>query len=126
MSGMLSKGTVNEGEIWLAKYPLEEDSTKCIRRPVIVLYIDGEDVLSVKVTRHSKRSKDPYDTPIIHWLEAGLNSVSTARVSKTIFVNIAQFSRKIGNVYPSDFKTIQDIYVAYAIQRQKQVRYGSP
>ena len=72
------------------------------------------------------RSGDPFDTPIIHWREAGLNYVSTARVSKTMTVDIGQFNHRLGIVHPADLKTIQDILVAYATQPHKPVRYGSP
>lgn len=126
MSGINSVGIVNEGEIWLANFPLEEDPTQYFQRPVIVLNTDGKEVLSIKVTRHSQRSNDPYDTPIIHWREAGLDSVSTARVSKTMLVDMTQFKHKIGDVWPADLKTIQNIYMAYITQKQKSVRYGSP
>jgi len=52
MNGIHTAGIVNEGEIWLANFPLEEDPSKYLSRPVIALNVDGSDILSVKVTRH--------------------------------------------------------------------------
>ncbi|MFZ5634293.1 MAG: type II toxin-antitoxin system PemK/MazF family toxin [Bacillota bacterium] len=124
MNGKRSAGIVTEGEIWLADFPLEEDPDKYISRPVIVLHISGADVLSVKVTKHGPGRGDPFDTPLIHWREAGLNFSSTARISKTMFVDISQFSRRLGTVHPADLKVIQDVYMAYI--EDKNAKYGLP
>lgn len=72
----------NKGEVWFVEFPLEEDETRTINRPVIVLDENTLGVLSVKITKHSPRKEDPYDIPILYWQEANLRLASTARVSK--------------------------------------------
>lgn len=70
-------------------------------------------VLSVKVTKHSVRGNDPYDTPILYWKEANLRLASTARVSKVMILNPDNFIFKIGNLHPDDLKTIEEVYMHY-------------
>lgn len=55
----------NKGEVWFVEFPLEEDNSQTINRPVVVLDENTLGVLSVKITKHSPRKEDPYDTPII-------------------------------------------------------------
>ena len=117
---------MNEGEVWFASFPLEEDQSKFKPRPVVILGIKGEEILSVKITKHDPRPKDPFDVTIIHWREAGLDRASTARVSKTMPLDKEHFAFKIGEMYPFDLKTIQEVHIAYIIQRQRPVRFGSP
>ena len=57
---------MNKGEVWFVEFPLEEDNTQIINRPVIVLDENTLGVLSVKITKHLPRTKDPYDTPILY------------------------------------------------------------
>ena len=56
---------MNKGEVWFVEFPLEEDESKSINRPVIVLDENILGVLSVKITKHKARKEDPYDIPII-------------------------------------------------------------
>lgn len=62
----------NKGEVWFVGYPLEEDPSQILNRPVVVLDEGTLGVLSVKVTKHAVRSNDPYDTPILYWQQANL------------------------------------------------------
>ena len=57
---------MNKGEVWFVEFPLEEDESKSINRPVIVLDENILGVLSVKITKHKARKEDPYDIPIIY------------------------------------------------------------
>ena len=63
---------MRKGEVWFVEFPLEEDASRIINRPVIVLDENVLGVLSVKITKHKVRKEDPYDIPIIYWSEAGL------------------------------------------------------
>lgn len=78
---------MNKGEVWFVEFPLEEEPTRTLNRPVIVLDENILGVLSVKITKHKARKTDPYDTPIVYWEEAKLKLASTARVSKVLFLS---------------------------------------
>ena len=92
------------------EFPLEEDESKSINRPVIVLDENILGVLSVKITKHKARKEASDDTPIIYWEEASLRLASTARVSKVTLLTKDSFIFKIGNLHPDDLKRIEEMY----------------
>ena len=57
---------ISEGDIWLVSFPLEEDPTEFLPRPVIVLNVQLPYILSTKITKHDPRTTDSFDTPILH------------------------------------------------------------
>ncbi len=106
-------GNFYEGEVWFVGFPLEEDGTQIINRPVVVLDEDNLGVLSVKVTKHKVRSNDPYDTPILYWEQANLRLASTARVSKVMNLQPDDFIFKIGDLHPDDLERIEEVYIHF-------------
>lgn len=103
----------NKGEVWFVEFPLEEDNSQTINRPVIVLDENTLGVLSVKITKHVPRSEDIYDTPILYWKEANLRLASTARVSKVLLLSQDSFIFKIGNLHEDDLKRVENMYQNY-------------
>lgn len=102
------------GEVWYANFPLEEDQTKTLPRPVIVLEEDNENsvgVLSIKVTKHKPR--DEWDREIFYWQEAKLKMKSTARISKAFFLKLEDFDRKLGELHKDDLKDIDNLFNEY-------------
>lgn len=100
----------NKGEVWFVEFPLEENDERTINRPVIVLDENVLGVLSVKITKHSPRREDPYDTPILYWQEANLRLSSTARVSKVTLLSQDSFIFKIGDLHEDDLLRIENMY----------------
>ncbi|SFM38356.1 type II toxin-antitoxin system PemK/MazF family toxin [Pelosinus propionicus] len=105
--------TLIPGDVWYANFPLEEDHTQTIDRPVIILNIEPLEVLSVKVTKHAPRKKDEFDIPILYWQHAKLRFSSTARISKTISIPKSQFRKKIGPLHPDDLIRVQEAFMEY-------------
>ena len=103
----------NKGEVWFVEFPIEEDNSQTINRPVIVLDENTLGVLSVKITKHSPRKEDSYDVPILYWKEANLHLASTARVSKVTLLSQDSFIFKIGNLYWEDLERIEEMYMKY-------------
>ena len=103
----------NRGEVWFVEFPLEEDNSQTINRPVIVLDENTLGVLSVKITKHSPRKEDPYDTPIIYWQEANLRLASTARVYKVFLLSQDSFIFKIGDLHQDDLDRVEGMYQKY-------------
>lgn len=101
------------GEVWLVNFPLEEDPSQFLPRPVVVLNVLGPEILSTKVTKHDPRVADLYDTPIQNWKVANLNYPSTARVSKTIILSPTDFIHKIGVLDDNDLLRIQEVYTKF-------------
>ncbi len=101
---------MEKGEVWFVEFPLEEDKTQIINRPVVVLDENILGVLSVKITKHQPRATDPYDIPILYWEEAGLRLASTARVSKVMLLSKDSFIFQIGNLCEEDIERIEASY----------------
>ena len=104
---------MNKGEVWFVEFPLEEYKSQIINRPVVVLDENTLGVLSVKITKHSPRKEDPYDTPIIYWQEANLRLASTARVSKVFLLSQDSFIFKIGDLHQDDLDRVEGMYQKY-------------
>lgn len=96
------------GDVWYAKFPLEEDSTKYIERPAIIADINLPDVAIIKVTKHDPRDYDEFDTVIVHFNHAKLKRQSTARVSKMVVVNQSQLINRKGSLHPDDYSRVFD------------------
>jgi mRNA-degrading endonuclease toxin of MazEF toxin-antitoxin module len=103
----------SRGEVWFVEFPLEEDNTQTINRPVIVLDENTLGVLSVKITKHEPRKEDSYDVPILYWKEANLRLASTARVSKVTILPSDSFIFKIGELHQDDLDRIEQMYEKY-------------
>ena len=96
------------GEIWYARFPLEEDSSKFIERPIIIADVSLPNLAVIKITKHDPRESDPYDVPIIRYKEAGLKHPSTARISKAIIIDVSQVDNKKGALHSLDYENIFD------------------
>ena len=48
---------MNKGEVWFVEFPLEEDPSRILNRPVVVLDENLLGVLSVKITKHKVKKK---------------------------------------------------------------------
>lgn len=104
---------MQKGEVWFVEFPLEEDNSKTLNRPVVVLDDNMLGVLSVKITKHKVRQNDPYDVPIIYWEDANLRLASTARISKVILLPKDSFIFKIGSLHREDLLRIESMYEKY-------------
>lgn len=103
----------NKGEVWFVEFPIEEDNSQIINRPVVVLDENRLGVLSVKITKHAPRQEDPYDTPILYWREANLRLASTARISKVMLLPQDSFIFKIGDLHQDDLLRIEEMYQTF-------------
>lgn len=112
----------NKGEVWFVEFPLEEDNSQIINRPVIVLDENILGVLSVKITKHSPRATDPYDVPILYWHDANLRLASTARVSKVMFLSQDSFIFRIGELRDEDLEKIEAMYEKYLEEKKSGMR----
>ena len=100
----------NKGEVWFVEFPIEEDNSQIINRPVVLLDENLLGVLSVKITKHAPRLEDPYDTPILYWREANLRLASTARISKVMLLPQDSFIFKIGELHQDDLLRVEEMY----------------
>ena len=104
---------MNQWEVWFAEFPFEENSAIVKKRPVIILDVETLKCLTLKVTSHGVREDDSYDTPILHWEEAGLNRPSVARVSKAMYLTNDKFLHKLGMLHIEDQQQIMAKFISY-------------
>lgn len=107
---------ISNGDVWFANFPLEEDASKFLPRPVIILNVERLKVLVIKVTKTQPRENDKYDIPINYWQYANLRFKSTARVSKAIILNPSQLDFRIGSLHPVDYANIQEAFIQFVTQ----------
>lgn len=104
---------MKQWEVWLANFPYEEDNSIEKRRPVIIINVETLEVLSIKVTSHSARLEDEYDTTLVHWSEAGLEKPSVARISKSMNLTKDKFVHKMGDIHDEDKVPIMQNFMNY-------------
>jgi mRNA interferase MazF len=71
--------TIKGGEFWVAKI-LFTDGTSSKKRPVLILWVDGDDVVVTAVT--SAMPRTPTDILLKDWVNSGLRVPSTIRLSR--------------------------------------------
>ena len=97
---------IQQREIWFARFPLEEDESVTLNRPVLVVHSRDNEYLVVKVTTHEPRNNDKFDVELKQWQTANLKFPSTARVSKLRLLPEQNFISKIGKVHDVDWNLI--------------------
>jgi mRNA interferase MazF len=106
--------TVQPGEVWLADIPFTNASASKIR-PVLVLWIDAQDVIVAAVTTAQPRSV--MDVPLGAWQSAGLRKQSTVRLSRLDCFEQTLLFRKLGSLSASDKQQVRDAWDAHVKPR---------
>jgi mRNA interferase MazF len=70
--------TIQAGDFWVADIPFTDgDGSK--KRPVLILWLDGDDVVAAIVTSAKPRTQT--DVVLNDWFASGLRVSSTVRLS---------------------------------------------
>ncbi|MBD2425585.1 type II toxin-antitoxin system PemK/MazF family toxin [Phormidium sp. FACHB-1136] len=97
--------TTSPGEFWVADIPFTNGQASK-KRPVLVLWQDGLDVVVAAVTSAQPRTQT--DVLLQDWQQSGLRVPSTVRLSRLDCLEGSLFLAKIGTVTVNDaaqFKT---------------------
>jgi mRNA interferase MazF len=103
--------TIQSGEFWVANITYT-DSRSTKKRPVLILWCDGDDAVVAVVTSAFPRSHT--DVPLSKWSESGLRVASTVRLSRLDCLEKSLFLGRIGIISPEDAQVILqtwDLYV---------------
>ena len=102
--------TIQAGEFWVANIPFTSggDSKK---RPILVLWLDGNDVVAAVVTSAKPRTQT--DVPLNDWATSGLRVASTVRLSRLDCLEQSLLLAKIGQVSESDAKCLKELWDLY-------------
>ncbi|MEA5617502.1 type II toxin-antitoxin system PemK/MazF family toxin [Cronbergia sp. UHCC 0137] len=103
--------TIQAGEFWVAQIPFTSGvSSK--KRPVLVLWLDGDDVIVAVVTSAPPRTQT--DVLLPNWSASGLRVPSTIRLSRLDCLEKSLLLNKIGHISELDgeqLKQIWDVYI---------------
>jgi mRNA interferase MazF len=96
--------TISPGDFWNADIPFTDGSaTK--KRPVLMLWLDGRDVVVDAVTSAPPRT--PTDIALPDWQESGLRVPSPVRLSRLDCLEQSLLLAKIGTVSPTTAATLK-------------------
>ena len=91
--------TIWPGEFWVAEIPFTSGS-RSKKRPVLVLWLDGTDVVVAVVT--NARPRSAFDVELADWQGSGLRRASTVRLSRLDCLEQSLLVGRIGNISKLD------------------------
>ncbi len=102
--------TLRSGEFWVANI-LFTDGSAGKKRPVLVLWLDGQDVVVAAVTSAAPRSST--DVLLADWRNSGLRVPSTVRLSRLDSLEQALLLTKLGRLSSADAQTLQKTWTTH-------------
>ncbi|MEH1776015.1 MAG: type II toxin-antitoxin system PemK/MazF family toxin [Nostoc sp.] len=102
--------TIQAGEFWVADIPFTSGSSSK-KRPVLILWIDGNDVVVAVVTSAKPRTQT--DVPLNDWAASGLRVASTVRLSRLNCLEQFLLLAKIGQISELDAKHLKEVWDLY-------------
>ena len=102
--------TIKPGELWVANI-LFTDQSASKKRPVLILWLDSQDVVVAAVTSAAPRS--PTDLPLQHWQSAGLRVASTVRLSRLDCLEQSLLIAKLGRITAADAQSLQQVWAMH-------------
>jgi mRNA interferase MazF len=81
------------------------------KRPVLILWIDGDDVVVAAVTSSQPRSKT--DVVLTDWKESGLKVASTVRLSRLDCLEKSLLVKKLGTLSEGDANLIKAVWLRH-------------
>jgi mRNA interferase MazF len=101
---------VHPGEFWVAEIPFTSGvSSK--KRPVLVLWSDGDDVVAAVVTSAKPRTK--MDVLLNDWEQSGLRAASTVRLSRLDCLEKSLLLVNLGRVSDADAERLKTVWREY-------------
>lgn len=99
--------TIQAGDFWVADIPYTSGAASK-KRPVLILWVDGNDVVVAAVTSAQPRTNT--DVTLTDWSVSGLRVASTVRLSRLDCLENSLLLAKIGRVSNSDADTIKEVW----------------
>jgi mRNA interferase MazF len=101
---------IQPGDFWVADIPFTSGSGSK-KRPVLVLWLDGLDVVVAAVTSAGPRSVT--DVPLADWRAAGLRVPSTVRLSRLDCLEPSLLIHKLGVISAGDAQQVKAAWSAH-------------
>ncbi len=101
---------VKAGELWIAEITFTDGSASK-KRPILILWIDGNDVVVAAVTSSKPRTQT--DVMLIDWEKCGLRVVSTVRLSRLDCLERSLLIKKLGELSEIDSKALMEVWTQH-------------
>jgi mRNA interferase MazF len=102
--------TVRPGDFWVADIPFT-DGSGSKKRPILVLWVDGADVVTAAVTSAAPRSST--DVALADWRHSGLRVASTVRLSRLDCLEEALLIALIGAISKADALRVKQVWASH-------------
>jgi mRNA interferase MazF len=99
--------TIQPGDFWVASIQFTDGSASK-KRPILVLWLDGQDVVAAGVTSAPPRT--PTDVGLNDWPTSGLRVASTVRLSRLDCLEQSLLLFRLGQVSPGDAQRLKDVW----------------
>ena len=99
--------TIHPGDYWLAEIWFT-DGSAAKKRPVLILWLDGKDVVVAAVTSSTPRSAS--DVSLNDWRVSGLRVQSTVRLSRLDCLEQSVLLFQLGHVSTDDAHVIKETW----------------
>jgi mRNA interferase MazF len=99
--------TMCPGDLWIANIPFTDYST-AKRRPVLILWLDGQDAVVAAVTSATPRTLS--DVPLADWRESGLRVPSTVRLARLDCLEQSLLLVRLGQVGQDDARHLREVW----------------
>jgi mRNA interferase MazF len=100
---------IQPGEFWVADIPFT-DGTASKRRPVLVLWLDGTDLVAAAVTSAAPRTLT--DIALADWKTTGLRVASTVRLSLLDCLEQSLLIGRIGMISARDAQAVKQVWAS--------------
>jgi mRNA interferase MazF len=101
--------TIQPDEFWVANIPFTNAAISK-KRPILILWLDGFDVVAAAVTTANPRS--PFDVALVDWKTAGLRRASIARLSRLDCLERSLLIGRIGMISATDAENVRKAWAA--------------
>ncbi len=102
--------TIEPGDFWVANIPFTNGAGSK-KRPILLLWLDGEDVVAAAVTSVKPRSQT--DVFLNDWSVSGLRVASTVRLSRLDCLEKSLLLAKIGQISQADAAAVKQVWELY-------------
>jgi mRNA interferase MazF len=106
--------TIQPGEFWVADIPFTS-ATGSKKRPVLVLWLDGADLVAAAVTTAKPRS--PMDVALADWKASGLRLAWTVRLSRLDCLEQSLLIGRIGLISSHDGEVVKRAWTTHVKPR---------
>jgi mRNA interferase MazF len=102
--------TIRPGELWVADIPYTSGGASK-KRPVLVLWLDGADLVAATVTTATPRSS--MDVALSDWSASGLRRASTVRLSRLDCLEQSLLIGRIGIISAADANSVRQAWAKH-------------